>query len=343
MGQSPSKPVILGSVALGVAGLLAVGALCRSKADDGEKRGGKEGELLEFYNVDSKKIGEGTYGSVSKCTKKSTGELRAVKSLSKAQGKNISLVQDEIANLKVMDHPNIIHLYETYEDHRNIYLVMEICTGGDLFQKIGDMDVLTEVQAAMAMEQILHGVSYIHKKGIIHRLLQPEHCLFQTSEPIEANTLKIIDFAFSRNVAEDEILTTKCGTPFYVAPQVLAGKYDQLADMWSCGVIMYILICGYPPFHAATEAETVTKVRLANYSFLAADWNKCGVSEDAKHLVRMLLKLNPRDRYSADQALSHVWIKNKPQTCPLNTVKNLKNFQSWGEGSRTRNDLSTIQ
>merc|ERR1712070_39626 len=193
------------------------------------------------------------------------------------------------------------------------------------------MDVFTEVQAAMVMEQILHGVSYIHKKGITHRLLQPEHCLFQTKEPIEANTLKIIDFVFSRNVAEGELLTTKCGTPFYVDPQVLYGKADQLADMWSCGVIMYILICGYPPFCGATEAETIKKVRLANFSFMAADWRDCKVSEDAKNLTRSLLKLNPRDRYSAEQALSHAWIKNKSQTYPLNTVKNLKNFQSCGE------------
>merc|ERR1712037_820582 len=148
-----------------------------------------------------------------------------------------------IANLKIMDHPNIIRLYETYEDHRNIYLVMEICTGGDLFKKIGDMDIFTEAQAGIVMEQILRGVSHIHEMGIIHFLLQPEHCLFQTKNPIEANTLKIVDFVYSRNFAEGNLASPKCGTPFYVDPQVLCGRskfVDQTADIWSCGVIMFI-------------------------------------------------------------------------------------------------------
>merc|ERR1712039_477649 len=127
------------------------------------------------------------------------------------------------------------------------------------------------------------------------------------------------------------VLATKAGTPYYVAPQVLAGKYDQLSDLWSVGVIMYVLLCGYPPFFGDSDAEVLSKVRLGNFSFNAADWK--AVSEDAKQLIRMLLKMNPKDRYTAEQALNHDWIKNKaPRAQNVNLqetfVDNLRSFRS---------------
>jgi len=126
-------------------------------------------------------------------------------------------------------------------------------------------------------------------------------------------------------------LTTKAGTPYYVAPQVLAGKYDQASDLWSLGVVMYVLLCGYPPFYGDTDADVLAKVRLGNFSFNAADWRS--ISEDAKGLIRHLLKMNPRDRYTGEQALNHIWVRNKApkaQNVPLqNTlVDNLRGFRS---------------
>merc|ERR1719476_950400 len=152
-----------------------------------------------------------------------------------------------------------------------------------------------------------------------------------TKESIEKNLLKIIDFGLSCKYEAGQVLTTKAGTPYYVAPQVLAGKYDQLSDMWSIGVIMYVMLCGYPPFFGETDAEVLSKVRLGNFSFNVADWKN--VSEDAKGLIRMLLKMNPRDRYTAEQALNHEWIKNKaPQaqnvSLQSNFVDNLRGFRS---------------
>eukprot|EP00746_Dinoflagellata_sp_MGD_P158862 gnl/MRDRNA2_/MRDRNA2_86576_c0_seq11.p1 gnl/MRDRNA2_/MRDRNA2_86576_c0~~gnl/MRDRNA2_/MRDRNA2_86576_c0_seq11.p1 ORF type:complete len:502 (+),score=115.79 gnl/MRDRNA2_/MRDRNA2_86576_c0_seq11:88-1593(+) len=289
------------------------------------------GKLHEFYDVDKKKMGEGSYGAVSKCTNKSTGVVRAVKSISKAQMKNLDRFKQEIAIMKMMDHPNIIKLYESFEDHRNIYLIMEICSGGELFDRIIETGHFTEVQAAMVMQQILRGIFYMHEIKLTHRDLKPENFLFQTKDPIEKCTLKIIDFGLSCKFSEGSVLTTKAGTPYYVAPQVLAGKYDQSADLWSCGVIMYVLLCGYPPFYGETDADVLTKVRLGNFTFNAADWKN--VSEDAKNLIRMLLKMNPRDRYTAEQSMNHVWIKNKApkaQAVPLQAslVDNLKGFRS---------------
>merc|ERR1711959_103779 len=128
-------------------------------------------------------------------------------------------------------------------------------------------------------------------------------------------------------VKPGEFFTIKCGTPYYVAPQILAGKYDTACDSWSCGVIMYVLMCGYPPFFGETDADVLSKVRLGNFTFNAADWKN--VSEDAKNLIRMLLKMNPKDRFSAEQSLNHVWVKNKAQKAqavPLQAslVDNLK-------------------
>merc|ERR1719327_2613700 len=230
-----------------------------------------------------------------------------------------------------MDHPNIIKLFESFEDHRNIYLIMEICSGGELFDRIIEVGSFNEGQAANLMQQIIRAIYYMHENKICHRDLKPENFLFMTRESISRNLLKIIDFGLSCEFKTGQVLSTKAGTPYYVAPQVLAGKYDQSSDLWSCGVIMYVLLCGYPPFYGETDADVLTKVRLGNFTFNAADWKN--VSEDAKNLIRMLLKMNPKDRFTAEQSMNHVWIKNKApkaQAVPLQAslVDNLKGFRS---------------
>jgi calcium-dependent protein kinase len=161
--------------------------------------------------------------------------------------------------------------------------------------------------------------------------LKPENFLFTTKDPIEKSLLKIIDFGLSCKFEPGQVLTTKAGTPYYVAPQVLAGKYGHESDLWSCGVIMFVLLCGYPPFFGETDSEVLVKVRLGNFSFNPADWKN--ISEDAKNLIRMLLKMNPRDRYSAEQALNHDWIKNKAPAAKnvslqSSFVDNLRGFRS---------------
>jgi|Transcript_52561 calcium-dependent protein kinase len=267
------------------------------------------GKITDFYDIDKKKLGEGSYGAVSKCTNKSTGVTRAVKSISKSQMKNLDRFKQEIAIMKIMDHPNIIKLYESFEDHRNIYLVMELSTGGELFDRIIDAGHFTEVQAACVMQHMFRAIFYMHENHICHRDLKPENFLFASKDPIEKCALKVIDFGLACKFSADQVLTTKAGTPYYVAPQVLAGKYDQSSDLWSLGVIMYVVLCGYPPFYGETDADVLAKVRLGNFSFNAADWKN--ISEDAKNLIRMLLKMNPKDRYTAEQALNHVWVRNK--------------------------------
>jgi calcium-dependent protein kinase len=217
-------------------------------------------------------------------------------------------LQQEIAIMKMLDHPNIIKLYETFQDARTIYLVMELCAGGELFDRIIEAGSLKEKQAAILMQQMIRALFYMHENHICHRDLKPENFLFLTKDPIEKTSLKIIDFGLSVQFKADQVLHTKAGTPYYVAPQVLAGKYNHASDLWSAGVIMYVLLCGYPPFYGESDGEVLSKVRLGTFSFNAADWKD--VSEDAKDLIRCLLKMNPNDRHTAEQALNHNWIKN---------------------------------
>eukprot|EP00931_Biecheleriopsis_adriatica_P040606 TRINITY_DN2326_c0_g1_i1.p1 TRINITY_DN2326_c0_g1~~TRINITY_DN2326_c0_g1_i1.p1 ORF type:complete len:491 (+),score=130.01 TRINITY_DN2326_c0_g1_i1:77-1549(+) len=291
------------------------------------------GRLIDYYDVEKKKLGEGSYGYVCKATNKACGSSRAVKAISKARLKNPEKFKLEIQIMKMMDHPNIIKLFESFEDHRQIYLIMELCAGGELFDRIIESESghFKEVHAAMIMQQILRAVYYMHSTNVAHRDLKPENFLFTTKDPIDNNYLKIIDFGLSCQYKDGQSLMTKAGTPFYVAPQVLLGKYDQAADLWSCGVIMFVLLCGYPPFAGETDEAILAKVKLGNLRFSPSDWKN--VSEDAKQLIRALVKMNPRERFTAKQALDHDWIKHmapRAQDIRLSTnvVDNLRGFRS---------------
>eukprot|EP00386_Alphamonas_edax_P005724 GDKI01018666.1.p1 GENE.GDKI01018666.1~~GDKI01018666.1.p1 ORF type:complete len:189 (-),score=62.78 GDKI01018666.1:87-653(-) len=168
------------------------------------------GPLSKFYDLETKKLGQGTYGSVAKGVNKSTGAVRAIKTISKSQVKNIERFRQEIAIMKGLDHPNIVKLYETFEDQKNIYLVLELCTGGELFDRIIDAGYFTEKDAAVLMKQILAAVFYLHQHKIAHRDLKPENFLFLSKQ--QDAPLKIIDFGLAARYTEGQVLTTKAGT-----------------------------------------------------------------------------------------------------------------------------------
>ncbi|CAK9044583.1 Calcium-dependent protein kinase 2 (PfCDPK2) [Durusdinium trenchii] len=239
-----------------------------------------QGKIQQFYDIDKKKIGEGSYGSVCKARNKATKAMRAIKTINKAALKSPEAFKKEIQIMKILDHPNICKLYESFQDHRYIYLVLELCTGGELFDRIIEYGHLTEKQAALLMQNMFRAIYYMHQSHYTHRDLKPENFIF----------------------------TTKEGSKTRKFP-VLAGKYDHMADMWSLGVIMYVMLCGYPPFYGESDQEVLDEVRQGKVKFQAADWKN--VSEDAKALIKNLLQMNPKDRYSAEQALNDVWIKEK--------------------------------
>mmetsp|Transcript_66719 Transcript_66719/g.150658 ORF Transcript_66719/g.150658 Transcript_66719/m.150658 type:complete len:518 (-) Transcript_66719:45-1598(-) len=267
------------------------------------------GNITDAYVLDDGKIGQGTFGSVRKCRQKATNAVYAVKAIPKGNVGNMGQFWQEVANMKRMDHPNIVRLYETFEDNKRIYLVMELCRGGELFHRIVKAGHFTEREAAIVMQQILRAVLYMHSHDISHRDLKPENFLFMTEDPIENNVLKVIDFGLSCHVKPGAVLTAMAGTASYVAPQVLARKYDKQCDLWSCGVVMYVLLCGQSPFRGKNEKEVLDKVREGRLTFQGKAWKQ--VSQDAKLLIQQLVKVDPKERYTSEQALAHVWIQEK--------------------------------
>jgi calcium-dependent protein kinase len=290
------------------------------------------GKITAFYALDKIKLGEGAFGTVCKAkSKKVEGITRAVKSISKAQHKNLEKLKLEIAIMKCLDHPNIIKLIESFQDNRNYYLIMELCVGGELFDRIIDAGHFTEPQAAIVMEQMLKSIFYMHSCKLCHRDLKPENFIFVSKTKIEEDALKLIDFGLSCPFKPEQVLTTKAGTPYYVAPEVLKGSYNHECDVWALGVIMYVLLVGYPPFHGDSDADVLKAVKRGKYQVDQKEW--MGVSLCAKDLIATLLVVEPKKRATAKQALEDTWVKEKaPKASKValqnNFVENLNGFRS---------------
>lgn len=270
--------------------------------------------LWEVYNVDGDKLGEGAFGSVCRATHRETKQERAIKTMAAPQSKGSEdRIRLEINIMKEMNHPNVLKLHEVYEDDRNIFWVLELAPGGDLFDRIIEGGSFSEKQAAVLTRQIVDAANYLHKKMICHRDLKPENFLL-TSEDVtgDQTCLKVIDFGLACRFQPGQELTSLVGTPEYVAPQVLQGIYDQRCDMWSVGVILYILLSGRKPFAGTDFAEVCKEVLRGNFAFELPEWKD--VSEGAKHLITCLLRVRPEERCSAEQALEHEWVKDPTRT-----------------------------
>jgi calcium-dependent protein kinase len=170
----------------------------------------------------------------------------------------------EIDILKNLDHPNILKLYEVYEDKQNIYLVTEFCSGGELFDEIIAKGRFEEHEAAFIMKQLFSAIAYCHSKNVCHRDLKPENILLDANDK---RSIKLIDFGTSQVYTDEEKMEVVIGTSYYIAPEVLAGKYTEKCDMWSLGVILYILLSGQPPFPGENEKEIIAKVKIGKYEF----------------------------------------------------------------------------
>jgi calcium-dependent protein kinase len=230
----------------------------------------------------------------------------------------------EVEIMKKLDHPNVLKLYEYFIEDDDVYLVTEICKGGELFDRIVEKEFYPEPEAAQIFEQILRAVNYIHSQGIAHRDIKPENFLFESKE--EDATLKIIDFGLSKilqkgpkpsqptnsgaakknKLADLGKMNTKAGTPCYISPEVLTGNYGAECDMWSCGCMLYILLAGYPPFEGDDDYELCQSILKGKVEFDGEEWE--GVSKDAKQLIMSLI-CKPEKRLSADEALQHKWMK----------------------------------
>mmetsp|Transcript_56975 Transcript_56975/g.138805 ORF Transcript_56975/g.138805 Transcript_56975/m.138805 type:complete len:519 (-) Transcript_56975:417-1973(-) len=261
------------------------------------------------YHINPKELGHGHYGVVRKCMDRETKEWYAIKSIRKAKVSKIEVLKREIEILKEVRHPNIISLVDVFEDAKYLHLVTELCTGGELFDRIiaktqSAEGHYSEHDAASLIRDILDAIAYCHSKGIVHRDLKPENFLFLTEQ--ETAPIKIIDFGLSRHNDANQIMKTKVGTPYYVAPEVLRREYTQAADIWSIGVITYILLCGYPPFYGDSDAEIFDSVRAGRFDFPSPEWDN--ISNTAKGFVQFLLQKEFKQRPTAVQAMDHEWI-----------------------------------
>jgi len=308
------------------------------------------GNIDDFYDIEKKALGEGSYGIVSKATSKSTKAIRAIKSVDKRKGNTLSAqrLEEEIAIQQQLDHPHIVKLYEVFSDAKRIYLVMELCTGGELFDRIiqeaernADGIAFDEGGAATYMVQILGAMCYLHKCGYAHRDIKPENFLLQS--PDRDAPIKIIDFGLAKAfTADSPPMTTKAGTPYYVAPEVLAGAYNEKCDIWSCGVICYILLCGYPPFFGDSDREILRSVKKGAFDFPSPEWDK--ISDEAKDLIKQMLTFDAVKRPTASQLLDHGWLKKEAKRPAATIVVGslTSKLKAWRSASKLKKVALTV-
>ena len=304
-----------------------------------------EGILVKERNIDPmtlydeiSMLGEGAYGKVVKVRHKISKVLRAMKIIHKDKmelgAEEEETLINEINVVKSLDHPNIMKVYEFFNKDQCLYIISELLSGGELLDKINENNNLSEDVSAFIMKQIFSAVDFCHQKGIIHRDLKPENILIESEEEAKKEffTIKIIDFGTCGKIKNGEMFKLTVGTPLYVSPEVIKNKYNEKCDLWSCGVIMYMMLSGKPPFKGDNDEEIYQSVKEGKFSFDDAIWDE--ISDDAKDLIKNLLIKNINKRYSAKKALSHPWITKHRKNKNINKnklteiVNNLKNYSA---------------
>ncbi|CAM8913059.1 hypothetical protein QQ045_032009 [Rhodiola kirilowii] len=269
-----------------------------------------------------RELGRGEFGITYLCTDRETKEDLACKSISKKKLRTAVDIEDVRREVQIMstlpDHPNIVKLRATYEDNENVHIVMELCQGGELFDRIVARGHYTERAAANVARTIMEVVKMCHDNGVIHRDLKPENFLFANKK--EHSALKAIDFGLSVFFKPGERFSEIVGSPYYMAPEVLKRNYGPEVDVWSAGVILYILLCGVPPFWAESEQGVALSILRGFIDFKREPWPQ--ISESAKSLVQQMLKPDPNERLTAQQVLEHPWLHDskKAPNVPLGDI-----------------------
>ena len=293
--------------------------------------GEAEGKVEDDYNFMQPPLGSGTYGTVFKAIHKETKVMRAIKQLklSSFSDKSKEIFLKDFFILSKLNHPNIIKVFQYYIDSEHISIVSEYCGGGELFDSIIAQGKFSEEKAAEYITQLLGAISHCHDRKLVHCDLKPENIVFQKPG---SDVLKVIDFGNSAFISEGK-LTNRFGTVYYIAPEVLQGSYDEKCDIWSIGVILFILLCGKPPFNGRNDYEILSKVRKGMYNFDSPEWKN--ISPEVKNLITEMLTSDPEKRPSAKKALKHSWFsKVKESDLYINhpisssSLKALKNFRA---------------
>jgi len=278
-------------------------------------------KITDLYEIGDT-LGTGHFSKVKLGIHKETREKVAIKIITKPTGSKIAMLEAEVNILTACDHPNVVKLHLICDTPDTLYLVLELLTGGELFDRIIAKGHYSEADARKLTITLLDCLAYLHSKGIAHRDLKPENILLKDTS--EDAVIKVTDFGLSKIFADDThgevIMKTACGTPGYVAPEVLTHEaYSSQVDLWSVGVIVYILLCGFPPFYGDNDAQMFKKIKAGQYKFLAPYWDP--ISADAKDFVAKLLVVDNKKRMTATEALKHKWLM--PETAKHVSKKNL--------------------
>ncbi|KAF8379404.1 hypothetical protein HHK36_028839 [Tetracentron sinense] len=265
---------------------------------------------LEDRYVLGEQLGWGQFGVIRVCSDKLTGEVLACKSIAKERLITLDDLRSVKLEIEIMaklsGHPNVVDLKAVYEEEDCVHLVMELCAGGELFHRLEKHGRFSESDARVLFRHLMQVVMYCHDKGVVHRDLKPENILLATKA--SSSPIKLADFGLATYIKPGQSLYGTVGSPFYIAPEVLAGGYNQAADVWSTGVILYILLSGMPPFWGKTKSRIFNAVRAAELRFPSDPWDR--ISASAKDLVIGMLCKDPAQRLTAVQVLDHSWIKD---------------------------------
>ena len=295
--------------------------------------------FLDYYDV-GQTLGSGSFATTKQATNKANGQSYAVKivKLKKMSASDRASLETEVKVLEKLQHTNVCQICEVFEEPGTMFMVMEEMEGGELMDRILDKQKYMESEAKQAIRDIASGVAYCHANNVVHRDLKPDNLLYTSHSP--SATLKIVDFGLSKVKADNQLMTTACGTPEYAAPEVLSRQpYTEKCDLWSLGVIAYMLLCGYPPFSASNASQLYKAIRAGEFHYVEDEWKH--ISMAARDLINNLLVVDPAQRLSASEVLDHPWLASAGEDHDLFFAQaNLEKHSARGKVGKVRGSLS---
>uniref|UniRef100_A0A8C7FV98 Serine/threonine-protein kinase 33 n=1 Tax=Oncorhynchus kisutch TaxID=8019 RepID=A0A8C7FV98_ONCKI len=308
-----------------------------------------EADLQQIYSF-GRKLGQGSFGVVCEATHNETRKKWAIKKVNKekAGSSGVKLLEREVSILKRVNHAHIIHLEEVFETQKRMYLVTELCEGGELKELLQKNTRFTEEETRHIINSLAEAIVYLHKKDIVHRDLKLENILVKSYHGVDNDmiNIKVTDFGLSvkkGGVGSENMLKATCGTPIYMAPEVInAHEYSQQCDVWSIGVIMYMLLCGEPPFIATSEERLFEMIKKGELHFVGPIWDS--ISDAAKKVLSCLLKVDPAHRITANELLDNPWITGDTNTLatPTNVLEMMRLFRDDPEEAEREEESEVV-
>ena len=288
-------------------------------------------------------LGEGSFASVYEVQNRYTDVICAMKIILKSSNspEDDKEILNEINILRCMDHPSVLKIFEFYSNKKSYSIVTELCPGGELFQQIVDKGPFDEKYSAFIMYQLFSAINYCHKMHIVHRDLKPENILIVNKDQDGYPIIKVCDFGTSKIFEKGKIERKLVGSSYYIAPEVLKKKYNEKCDLWSCGVIMYILLSARPPFGGEDDNDIMERVAIGEYDLESPPFDK--LSKNALDLIKKLLTMDVNERINAEQALNHPWFKDNKSQELYNRINDNGTMKTLIENLKSYKRTSVIQ